>query len=54
MPNFCEKAKSIALCQQRDVERAIVGLGPFKLHPKIEDMQVDEETWISLGDLERS
>lgn len=54
MPEFCEKAKSIALRQQRDVERAIVGLGPYRLHPKIKDMQIDEETWIGLSELERS
>ncbi len=54
MPTFCEKAKCIAVRQQRDIERAIVGLGPYVLHPKIKDLQLDGETWISLSESERS
>ena len=54
MPAFCNKAKSIAVRQQRDVERAIVGLGPYMLHPKIKDLQIDDETWVSLSESERS
>ena len=54
MPAFCDKAKSIAVRQQRDVERAIVGLGPYMLHPKIKDLQIDDETWVSLSESEQS
>lgn len=54
MPAFCDKAKSIVVRQQRDVERAIVGLGPYMLHPKIKDLQMDDETWVSLSESERS
>ena len=54
MPDFCDKAKSIAVRQQRDVERAIVGLGPYMLHPKIKHLQMDDETWVSLSESERS
>ena len=54
MPVFCEKAKSIVARQQRDIEREIVGMGPYILHPKINDLQIDDETWLNLSESDRS
>ena len=48
LPQFTKIARTLVERQRKNVEWAIIGKGPYRLHPSLEKHRVSEETWCSM------
>ena len=48
LPQFTKIVRTLVERQRKNVEWAIIGKGPYRLHPTLQEHQVSEETWCSM------
>ena len=54
-PTFVSQVRELVDRQQRDVERALVGTGPYTLAPAYSHLEVDSHKWYTqMGELDRA
>ena len=53
LPQFIQKLKELAIEQEREVERAIIGRGKYCFQRQYQHVQVDESRWFTMSKLQR-
>ena len=48
LPQSTKIVRTLVERQRKNVEWAIIGKGPYRLHPTLQEHQVSEETWCSM------
>ena len=46
-----KKIRELVNRQKRNIENAIIGKGPYDIHPNYKSVQVDEATWMTLSEV---
>ena len=53
LPEFVVKMRQLSERQRRNVQRAVINRGPYRLHENLQHLELTEETWLRMDARER-